>query len=137
MDNTHREDPKPKEQANPGCSNLSSVSFLWQGLHTAKPPWIQAGRIPGMVPVIHQVTVQPMTNHRQNIQQILPEMVPVNFQVPIRTMLSHHQNVPQSISNHPSRTAQFKQHQIPLLARQGLLYLPQGSQHSTLKTFIP
>ena len=35
VDNTHREDPKPREQANPGCSNLSSPSFLWQGLHTA------------------------------------------------------------------------------------------------------
>ena len=62
VDNTQREDPKPREQANAGCSNLSSPSFLWQGLHTAKPPWIQAGRIPGMVPVI-----QPMANHSTDL----------------------------------------------------------------------
>ena len=40
VDNTHKNDPKPKEKANPRSSNLSSPSFLWQGLHAAKSPWI-------------------------------------------------------------------------------------------------
>ena len=43
MGNTDRQDPKPKEQVKSGSSNLSSPSYLWQGLHAANPRGCRLG----------------------------------------------------------------------------------------------